>query len=169
MADTPQGRPGYEAYLKWLSTDASAQKEMAFDRMCWGWAIGTKEFKKALLKEVEINEEDEGKANADTAVRRYDGKSLREANELRWEMLLERGLSAVGKDAKSISEDLKSANWKVMLAALMKQKTSARNAWITQRLNMGTADAVSRYVSEFKNAGKNETADFEELVTKVME
>jgi len=117
---------------------------MAFKKMCRGWALGTKDFKKALLEEVEDD------------------------NELRWEMLLEKGLSAIGKDTKSISEDLKSADWKVTLACLLKLKTSATNVWITQQLNMGTPDAVSRYVSEFRTSGGDQKMPFKELTTKVM-
>ncbi len=41
---------------------------------------------------------------------------------------LGRGLLALKKDAKLIATDTKSAEWKVMLATLLKQKTSATNA-----------------------------------------
>ena len=68
---------------------------------------------------------------------RYDGKELREANELKWELFLERGLSVLGKDAADIREDLKSAAWKVMLAAVIKGHTSATNVWITEKLTWG--------------------------------
>ena len=165
LADTPKGRLQYMNYLKWLSTDDAAQKEMAFEKMCRGWALGTKEFKKALLEEVENDEESEDESET---VPRYDGENLREANELRWEMLLEKGLAAMGQDAKSISNDRKSAAWKVTLAALLKQKTSATNVWITQKLNMGTADAVSRYVSEFKAKGGDTEVNLAALTTTVM-
>jgi len=37
-------------YLDWLSADAPAQKEMAFEEMCRGWALGTKSFKRGLLE-----------------------------------------------------------------------------------------------------------------------
>ena len=168
LADTPKGRQQYLNYLKWLSVDDAAQKEMSFDKMCWGWALGSKDFKKALLEEVESSADDDENMDACEAIPRYDGKSLREANELRWEMLLEKGLSAMGKDAKSITTDLKSANWKVMLATLLKQKSSATNVWITQQLNMGTPDAVSRYVSEFRTSGGDQKMSFKELTTKVM-
>jgi hypothetical protein len=50
----------------------------------------------------------------------------------------------LGKDATAIREDLKSADWKLMLAAVMKRYTSATNVWITERLNMGIPQAVSR-------------------------
>lgn len=55
-----------------------------------------------------------------------------------------------------------------MLAAVLKKKTSATNARITGQLNMGTADAVSRYVSEFRNAGADSNVDFTDLTTKIM-
>ena len=46
LKDTPAGRKKYRDYLQWLSANRPAQKEMAFDRMCRGWALGTKPFKK---------------------------------------------------------------------------------------------------------------------------
>jgi hypothetical protein len=96
-------------YLKWLSSDDAAQKEMAFEKMRRRWALGTKDFKKALIEEVETAEENDDKTKISAPIPRYDGESLREANELRWEILLEKGLSALKKDAKSIVADLKSA------------------------------------------------------------
>jgi hypothetical protein len=48
--------------------------------MCRGWALGSKKFKKALLEEVENDEESEDESET---VPRYDGENLREANELR--------------------------------------------------------------------------------------
>jgi len=168
LADTPKGREQYRNYLEWLSTDEAARKEMAFDKMCRGWALGTKDFKKALLEEAESDEKDDAESGAHKAIPRYDGKDLREANELRWEMFLEKGLSALDKDAKAIAADLKSADWKVTLAALLKKKTSATNVWISQKLNMGAPDAVSRYVSEFRRNEGDQNESYKELVTKVM-
>ena len=168
LADTPAGRKQYLSYLKWITTNDLAQKEMAFDKMCRGWALGAKSFKKGLLEELEAAKEADKQTDGTEAVDRYYGEGLREANRLRWEMLLEKGLEFVGKDRSSIDADLKSARWKVMLAAVLKRKTSATNAWITQQLNMGTADAVSRYVSEFRTSGGDDERDFTDLTTKVM-
>lgn len=91
-----------------------------------------------------------------------------EANELLWEMFLENGLSALDKDAKAIAVDLESADWKVTLAALLKQNTSATNVWITQKLNMGAPDAVSRYVSAFRRNQGDQNESYKGLSTKVM-
>ena len=76
-----------------------------------------------------------------------------EASELEWELLLERGLSVLGKHAANIREDLKSAAWIVMLAAVIKGHTSATNVWITEKLNMGISQAVSQNVGKFHAAG----------------
>ena len=168
LADTPAGRKQYLSYLKWITTNDLAQKEMAFDKMCRDWALGAKSFKKGLLEELEAAKEADKQTDGTEAVDRYYGEGLRKANRLRWEMLLEKGLEFVGKDRSSIDADLKSARWKVMLAAVLKRKTSATNAWITQQLNMGTADAVSRYVSEFRTSGGDDERDFTDLTTKVM-
>jgi putative transposase len=103
---------------------------------CKGWAIGSKDFKKSLLsEEIERKNaavEEAGDVNLEQE--RYDGKELREANELKWELFLERGLKMLGKDAAAIREDKKSAAWKVMLAAVIKKHTSATNVWITGKL-----------------------------------
>jgi len=168
LADTPAGRAHYLNYLKWLVADELAQKEMAFEKMCRGWALGTKDFKKGLLEELEKAKEIDQGTDGTSAVDRYYGEGLREANRLRWEMLLEKGLEFLSKDRASIETDLKSARWKVMLAAVLKKKTSATNAWITDQLNMGTADAVSRYVSEFRASGGDSEASCMNLITKVM-
>jgi REP element-mobilizing transposase RayT len=168
LADTPKGRALYLDYLKWIEQNETAQKEMAFSKMCRGWSIGTKKFKKAMLEELDEAEKDDEESDSSDAVARYYGEGLREANQLRWEMLLERGLSALEKNRESIVTDLKSAKWKIILAALLKQKTSATNVWITRQLNMGTSDAVSRYVSEFKQRGGMLEAEYKKLTTKVM-
>jgi hypothetical protein len=48
LSDTTVGRKKYREYLAWLAADSGAQKELLFDRMCRGWAIGSKDFKKDL-------------------------------------------------------------------------------------------------------------------------
>lgn len=59
--------------------------------MCRGWALGTKDFKKGLIAEAteEIDEaKDKDHDSSTKKVARYDGETLREANELRWELML---------------------------------------------------------------------------------
>jgi REP element-mobilizing transposase RayT len=169
LADTSAGRRKYREYLAWLSADTGAQKELLFDRMCRGWAIGSKDFKKGLLSEEaeRSKSEAEGAKLIGLKQERYDGKELREANELKWELFLERGLSALGKDATAIRADKKSAAWKVMLASVIKKHTSATNVWITGKLNMGIPQAVSQVVGKFCAAGGNKTEVYQELTINI--
>lgn len=169
LSDTSAGRRKYREYLAWLSADCGAQKDLLFDRMCRGWAIGSKDFKKGLLSEEaeRIKSEAEGAEMVDLKCERYDGKELREANELKWELFLECGLCALGKDAAAIREDLKSADWKVMLAAVLKKHTSATNVWITGQLNMGISQAVSQNVGKFYAGGGDQTEAYKELTINI--
>ena len=171
LSDTTVGRKKYREYLAWLAADSGAQKELLFDRMCRGWAIGSKDFKKGLLSaEAErLKGEAEDGELLDLSKEHYDGKDLREANELKWELYLERGLAQLGKDATAIREDLKSAEWKVMLAAVMKRYTSATNVWITESLNMGISQAVSQNVGKFYEAGGDGAEAYQGLIIRITE
>ena len=171
LSDTTVGRKKYRDYLACLAADSGAQKELLFDRMCRGWAIGNKDFKKGLLSaEAErLKGEAEDGEVLELSKEHYDGKDLREANELKWELYLERGLAQFGKDATAIREDLKSAEWKVMLAAVMKRYTSATNVWITERLNMGISQAVSQNVGKFYEAGSDGAEAYQGLIIRITE
>jgi hypothetical protein len=140
--------------------------------MCRGWAIGSKDFKKGLLSEEADRLKAEAEENGevlDLAKEYYDGKDLREANELKWELYLERGLAQLGKDATAIREDLKSGDWKLMLAAVMKRYTSATNVWITERLNMGIPQAVSQNVGKFHQSGGDGNEAYQDLIIRITE
>ena len=84
-------------------------------------------------------------------------------------MSLERGLAGLGKDARSIRDDLKSADWKVMLAAVMKQYTSATNVWITEQLNMGIPQIVSQNLGKFHQSGADAEKAYQDLIIRITE
>lgn len=166
LADTRYGHKKYAHYLQWLCTDQQAQKEMAFEKMCRGWALGTKDFKKALIAEAKEEVDKKPRENA-KKVPRYDGESLREANELSWELALEQCMQSLGKTADDRTKDIKSAPWKILIAVALKQKTSATNVWIARALNMGVPHAVSRYVGMFKQAGGEQKQELAELIANI--
>jgi len=161
LADTVVGRNKYEDYLNWLSADESACKELAFDSMCRGWALGSKDFKKALLEEELKKDGYDGSE--------FEGRSLSEANELIWEGLLLRGLAYFGKTSDDVVKEKKSSVWKSGIASVLKKKTSAPNTWITCRLNMGAPQAVSRYVTELLKDRKLKAYYHDELCTNITE
>ncbi len=165
LADTSYGRRKYRDYLNWLTSDKAAQDEMAFDKMCRGWALGTKDFKKTLIAEAADTSED--KDEPSKKVPRYDGATLQEANELRWELVLEQCMETLNKTSNDSAKDIKSADWKILIAAVLKYKTSATNVWIADQLNMGVPHAVSRYTSTFKQNGVDNETPFQGLIANI--
>ena len=67
------------------------------------------------------------------------------------------------QEFRAIGEDLKSAPWKVMLAAVLKRHTSAPNVWITRMLNMGIPQAVSQKVGRLDDAGGEKSENYRRL------
>lgn len=67
-----------------------------------------------------------------------------------WESLIEQRLGIVGEDLRS-GDSRKSADWRVGITAFMKSRMLCRNAWLSERLGMGTEFSVRRYVSEMLN------------------
>ncbi|WPJ97553.1 transposase [Coraliomargarita algicola] len=168
LADTSYGRRKYADYLNWLASNKTAQDEMAFDKMCRGWALGTKDFKKALIAEAtDTSESDDEDDEPTKKVPRYDGATLQEANELRWELVLEQCMQTLNKTDDDATKEMKSADWKILIAAVLKCKTSASNVWIADQLNMGVPHAVSRYVGVFKQNGNHNEATFLQLIANI--
>ena len=160
LVDSVQGRLNYRDYLAWLSTDDAAQKQMAFDKMCRGWALGSKEFKRNLIEAA-----GEGEPGAEnTRLVSFEGQDLQEANELMWERELERALAVCGKDNHEIKTELKSAPWKVMIACVLKSRSSASNAWIA-----GIPQAVSLHVGRYRKSGEDQKPVHLEMIQRLTE
>lgn len=133
LADTPAGRRAYVDYLAWLSTDEGEQKNQCFDRLSKGWAVGSREFKKALLDEMDSPPES-------------GAGEVAEARELAWERMLNELKARL--PAGATHDTAKSADWKVALAAEMKRHTTVPNQWLANALGMGNMFTVSRLARE---------------------
>ena len=160
LADIPSGRRDYASYLCWLAADAGAQKEMAFEKMCRGWALGSRAFKKDLLKSEGLLKD------GDFEALRMEGRDLAEANELLWEEMLERGFQAAGRTAATARGQKKSEQWKIWVAAEMKRRTNAPNAWIARRLHMGAPHAVTIHVKAFECGQTRHSEDHEKFIER---
>jgi len=161
LDDTPAGRRSYTSYLQWLAADPGAQEEMAFKDMCRGWALGTREFKKEILKSTALRQG--GKLETS----HLQGRDLTEANELLWEEMLERGLRAAGQTEQTAREQTKSEPWKIWLASELKRRTSATNTWITKRLYMGVPQAVTIHTRQFVTAPtEKQSKGYKEFIRK---
>jgi len=160
LSDTVDGRRSYRSYLEWLSLDTMAQKEMAFEKMCRGWALGSREFKKELLKSEGLLKD------GDFDALRLEGRDLVEASELIWESLLQRGLSAAGKSEQAALAVKKSEEWKIWIARELKRRSNAPNAWISRRLHMGVPQAVTVNIGRFEAEAKDSSPAYQAFVEK---
>jgi len=131
--------------------------------------LGSKDFKKELIRESirSADGENEEKERSNDNKLRFEGASLQEANELHWELMMEKSMAILGKSFEDCRKDAKSAEWKVMVAAVLKQVTSATNVWIAKNLNMGVSNAVSRYVSLYRKSESE--CHFQEFLAKITE
>ncbi|HWB98905.1 MAG TPA: transposase [Bryobacteraceae bacterium] len=136
LDDTDAGRRSYAEYLAWLATDEVEKKRLGFDRMATDWALGPKEFKEALLQE----------ARHRGASLPYGSSEMKEARELDWAVQLARLRAQLPTGADSPRG--KSADWKVALATVMKDRTTASNPWLAGHLLMGAPSMLSRLAAE---------------------
>jgi hypothetical protein len=140
LDDASDGWRDYASRLEALSADEGLRTRAGFGGMCRGWAIGSEEFRRDFTRRLPGMA-----ASAD-----WGGVELAAANRDEWRECLETGARRLGRDLASAPLEAKAAPWKVALAAWLKAGTSATNPWITQRLAMGPADAVSRYIGEVR-------------------
>ena len=87
LKNTVAGRRKYGQYLAWLNEDEPQQEAYFFERMSKGWAHGSKEFKKGLIRNGEKERQH----------LQIGGTGSGEALELFWEDDLEWCLEVLGK------------------------------------------------------------------------
>lgn len=141
LADNKIGWTVYERYLQWQAEEGPAGKNKAYVNLSSGWALGTKGFKQALLKD-----------HAEAAeARAWDAKSKEEIGNLRWQAALDQALASI--PVRERTGDRKSAAWKVAVAVHLKETTDAPNNWIAQNLKMGSGRYVAKHVGLGKKPG----------------
>lgn len=138
LTDTPAGWTKYGEYLAWQAEEGPAGRNKAYVSLSKGWALGTKDFKAALIKDHALA--------ADTRAWETDG--AREIHEQQWRERIDECLRKIQKTAAEVQNDRKSAGWKIGVADELKRSTQAPNGWIAERLNMGSGTAVSQYVGQ---------------------
>jgi putative transposase len=154
LADTPQGRQQYTAYLAWLQANNTTKRQLQFSKLCQGWALGSKAFKEELVeKYLPVG-----------AVRHLEGADLQEANHVRWEIQVKACIKSLGKTRADVQSDKKAAPWKVMIACFMKTHSSVSNVWLAKTLNMGVPQGVSRSVGLFQRSNGQKQKQYKEML-----
>lgn len=73
------------------------------------------------------------------------------------------------KGEGDIGSGLKSAEWRVWIAAVQKKKTRPPNVWIARRLNMGVPQSVSRHTTRLLRASRRSGGDRIDRITRITE
>lgn len=111
--------------------------------MSKGWALGSGEFKAALVKDHALA----------ASTRAWETAGAGEIRAELWRGMLARCLRLAGKTKAEAQTERKSAPWKIAIAACLKQKTQASNRWLCEQLHMGTPVAVSQLVGLLRRQG----------------
>ena len=140
LADLPDSIGGMRRYtaLLELSEEGDLKKrEELFKRYCRGWYIGSAKSKMKLCKIL----------NKDNAQVEWEGVDLKELNRQRWENIAEREMKRLNKTQTDIVVSSKGTKWKIAIAQHLRNKTTASNPWIAERLNMGHPSRVSNLLN----------------------
>jgi putative transposase len=161
LRDSPAGWRRYLDYLALLAEEDRERREERFGRLSRGWHVGSDNFKAELV----------GRLQAPGRERFEMLGADRQAHlQLRvemWETTLRRLARRLRVDLVKLGSR-RSAPEKVKLAAAMKAITSASNAWLAKRLDMGAPASVSQYVRRFRLSGGNTSRDFKRVLSNVI-
>ena len=136
--DSVAGMRRYAKHLELREEGDPERREALAKRYCRGWFIGAKDEKKALEKELRERHPDVV----------WEGSELRELNESMWEGLVINALAAASKSDADLRAEPKGAPWKARIARTLRAQTTAGNAWIANRLNMGHPSRVTNLIRE---------------------
>jgi REP element-mobilizing transposase RayT len=107
-------------------------------RYCRGWAVAGAEYRKDLKK---MYGEMEGAGEA-------VGEEFGELKEARWERVLVGELKRERKSLQDAAAEPKAMPWKVRIAGVLRQRTTATNGWIADRLCMGHPSRVRNLIRD---------------------
>jgi putative transposase len=142
-SDDRTGWGCYADYLTWQAAEGPAGKNAAYISLSSGWALGSDEFKQALVRDYKLAAD----------VRAWELEDAKEVREWRWHEALKRACDSL--PAETRRSNLKSAPWKVAVAAHLKKNTDASNGWLATQLEMGSPFYVSKYVGILRRSGCN--------------
>ena len=112
---------------------------MGFERMSRGWVKGTKDFKRAVLDDLN-----------DEQIQRVVEAEASEMREPRWEGTLREALCVINHEAKDLLSGPKGQGWKVDLARYLREAHLAPYRWIAENLHMGAPSYVQSLVSRHR-------------------
>lgn len=146
LADDTAGWRDYVQHLVELAADVSRQKELGFETLSKGWAIGTRGWAEAVAK-------DHAQHALSPGLAAEESRALRVAT---WESALAKALACADRHESAFSTSAKTAHWKMDLALAVRQNSGASVVWLANRMHLGTpATARSQLSAAKKRARPN--------------
>lgn len=139
LSNTHAGMNCYADYLRWQAAEGPAGKNAAYVSLSKGWALGSDEFKEALVRDHNLA--------ADT--RAWEREGAKAVSEQRWLERLQQVFDFLPTKMRQARS--KSAPWKVAIAAYLKATTDVSNPWHATQLNMGSPFYVSKHVGRLRH------------------
>jgi REP element-mobilizing transposase RayT len=143
LADDTAGWRDYVQHLVELATDVSRQKELGFEALSKGWAIGTRGWAEAVAK-------DHAQHALSPGLAAEESRALRIAS---WESALSKALARANRQEIELSTSGKTAQWKVDLALEVRRHSGASVVWLAERMHLGTPATARSQLSEAKKRG----------------
>lgn len=79
------------------------------------------------------------------------------------EVLMQEGLSCLGKEKRHLAADRKLAHWKVVLAGWIKLQCGVSNRWLSENLYMGNIYSISKAVAAETKTGSKRSKEWIKL------
>lgn len=155
VPDTSPGWKRYADYLNWQMAHGPAGGSNAYANLSRGWALGSDSFKTALVRDHALV----------ARTRAWESIGAKEIREREWADALEQALQFCGRSETEIRDSLKSAGWKLAIAAWMKTRTQVSNAWLARRLSLGTPDAFSHNLTHYRRETQATDALWRRLIS----
>jgi putative transposase len=140
LEDTASERKRYAERMRRRAVDELAERNAAVnDRLRRGWCLGSTGFRERMLGLLESGTEKLSRA------KQVDGPIRRSHDAQEARQLKEAGLSYFNLQESELRNLRRNDPRKVLLARLIRQRTSVGNAWIARELALGHASSLSRY------------------------
>jgi len=159
LAKDGRGRRAYVAWLEARAAEGGDVGEQAMKELRRGWYLGEPTFADKLRALVEPRR-DRGTEGRDPTAKAHDES---EAEDLARRAL---GLLGMPVEPEALAGLRKGDPRKVLVAVIVRKNTSVSNRWLTDRLAMGHAAALSRLLGECRKDKESmrKLAELEEML-----
>jgi len=153
LSDSAADRRCYQSYLEWQAAEGPAGKTSAYVKLSRGWALGSRNFKTALVKDHKVA----------ALSRAWETTGAREVHEIKWALLLGTALGVLRKSPQDLLTCRKSSPWKLAIASWLKSRSQAGNPWLARHLHLGAPTGASRNIARYRADLQSSDPDWKKL------